>query len=87
MPHDDYYVVMGIDDDGNDMPPINFEDRGQAAAYCYHEKIPHFYEVNSANPMEPVNLWELTKGRNSQRYGLKSRRWRDVLQEHDGTMH
>jgi len=79
-----FYVVLECE---GFAPPIHFEDRTHAAEYCHQSGIPHFYEVSPANPMQPVKLWELVEGRNRKPYRLKSRRWLDVVQEHDGVMH
>lgn len=79
-----FFVVLEGDGFG---PPLNFEDRTHAAEYCHQSGIPHFYEVSPVNPMQPVKVWELAQSRSGKPYSLKGRRWLDVVQEHDGTMH
>lgn len=79
-----FYLVLEGDGYG---PPIRFDDRGQAAEFCHQSGIPHFYEVSPVNPMEPVKVWHLEQGRNGKPFKLAPRRWKDVVQEHDGGHH
>lgn len=79
-----FYVVLEGDGYG---PPVNFEDRNHAAEFCHQSGLPHFYEINPAKPMEPINVWHLTPGSGGKPFGLEPKHWADVVREHDGPVH
>lgn len=79
-----YYMVTMND---GYAPPVRLSDRQQAAELCHQLGVPFFYEISPINPMTPLKVWTLEPGGAGKPFRLSSRRWLDVVQEHDGTMH
>lgn len=80
-----FYLVMEGDGYGQ---PIQFNDRGKAAAFCHQNGIPHFFEVSPSNPMQPKKVWHLEPaGWDRKSYRLAPKAWKKTVQEHDGTHH
>lgn len=56
-------------------------DKDEAARTCLRVGIPHFYEVDSSDPMTPKQVWNVQASGNS--YILKSESWKELAEEHD----
>jgi hypothetical protein len=64
--------------------PVRLSDRTQAAELCHQLGVPFFYEISPIDPMTPLKVWTLEPGDTRKPFRLSSRRWLDVVQEHDG---
>ena len=57
------------------------KDKDEAARTCLRVGVPHFYEVDSSDPMTPTLVWQVQKSGDS--YILKSESWKELVEKHD----
>lgn len=72
-----YYVVLT----DNFPYHIEIEDKQYAIDLCLKRNLPHFYELNSSDPMNPKSIWKIKKTKNS--YSLEEQSFFDLAMEHD----
>ena len=70
------YVILTAD---NRMAETQSKD--EAAQTCLRVGIPHFYEVDSSDPMTPTLVWHVQASGSS--YTLKSEDWGELAKKHD----
>ena len=54
------------------------QDKDEAARTCLRVGVPHFYEVDSSDPMTPRQVWEVQSSGDS--YILKSESWKELVE-------
>ena len=69
------YVIL------TDNQMAETKDKDEAARTCLRVGVPHFYEVDSSDPMTPTLVWQVQKSGDS--YILKSESWKELVEKHD----
>ena len=69
------YVIL------TDNQMAETKDKDEAARTCFGVGVPHFYEVDSSDPMTPTLVWQVQKSGDS--YILKSESWKELVEKHD----
>jgi hypothetical protein len=69
------YVIL------TDSQMAETQDKDEAARTCLRVGVPHFYEVDSSDPMTPRQVWEVQSSGDS--YILKSESWKELVEKHD----
>ena len=57
------------------------KDKDEAARTCLRVRVPHFYEVDSSDPMTPKQVWSVKK--TDESYILEAESWLDLVAKHD----
>ena len=69
------YVIL------RDNQMAETKDKDEAARTCLRVGVPHFYEVDSSDPMTPTLVWKVHASGDS--YILKSESWAELVEKHD----
>lgn len=69
------YVIL------TDNQMAETKDKDEAARTCLRVGVPHFYEVDSSDPMTPKQVWSVKK--TDESYILEAESWLDLVAKHD----
>jgi hypothetical protein len=75
-----YYVILT----DNPFQQAETKDKKEAVNTCLRLGLPHFYEMDSNDPMTPKLVWKIKKTKDS--YILESESWLDLANKHDNRL-